>query len=103
MKNSHTPLTESMFLILASLIQPLHGYGIMQEIEKMSHGRVRMGPGTLYGGLNTLLGKKLIKKLPSVSTGRKKMYRITDTGRTVLQNEYARLKQLVTIYENATT
>ena len=103
MKNSHTPLTESMFLILASLIQPLHGYGIMQEIEKMSHGRVRMGPGTLYGGLNTLLGKKLIKKLPSVSTGRKKMYRITDTGRTVLQKEYARLKQLVTIYENATT
>ncbi|MDE6233212.1 MAG: PadR family transcriptional regulator, partial [Lachnospiraceae bacterium] len=42
-------LTEAVYYILLSLIQPLHGYGIMQNVEKLSKGRVRLAAGTLYG------------------------------------------------------
>ena len=46
-------LTEAVFYILLSLNEPLHGYGIMQNAEKLSHGRVKLAAGTLYGAINT--------------------------------------------------
>ncbi|MEN8153464.1 MAG: helix-turn-helix transcriptional regulator [Acidobacteriota bacterium] len=101
-KKNFTPLTEATYLILLSLIEPLHGYGIMQKIESISEKRVKMGPGTLYGGLSGLLEKKMIQKLGESPRGeeRKKMYKITDSGMDVLEKEYSRLKQLVSIGEN---
>ena len=48
-------LTEAVYYILLSLLQPMHGYGIMQNTEALSEGRVRLAAGTLYGALNTLL------------------------------------------------
>ena len=50
-------LTEAVYYILLSLDQPMHGYGIMQNTEELSDGRVRLAPGTLYGALNSLLEK----------------------------------------------
>ena len=50
-------LTEGVYYILLSLLQPLHGYGIIQNVEKLSAGRVRLAAGTLYGAINTLLEK----------------------------------------------
>lgn len=101
MKNKEklTPLTESTYLILLSLVDPLHGYGIMQKIENISEGRVKMGPGTLYGGLTSLVEKKMIKRVEDFagSEERKKMYKITDPGMEILRQEYLRMKQLLVI------
>ena len=50
-------LTEAVYYILLSLLEPRHGYGIMQNAESLSNGRVKLAAGTLYGALNTLLDK----------------------------------------------
>ena len=65
-------LTESMYYILISLIEPNHGYGIMQQVEEMTNGRVVLGPGTLYGALNTLLEKRWIEIFSQDDESRKK-------------------------------
>ena len=65
-------LTESTFYILLSLVTPRHGYGIMQEVERMSEGRVRLRAGTLYGALNTLCDKRWIRQLVPEPGSRKK-------------------------------
>ncbi|SFE44540.1 PadR family transcriptional regulator [Trichococcus pasteurii] len=89
------PLTESMFYILLSLLQPNHGYGIMQQVEERTKGRVALGAGTLYGALNTLLEKKWITLHSQDDTSRKKKeYLITALGKEVLNEEIARLGEL---------
>lgn len=88
-------LTEAVYYILLSLIQPLHGYGIMQNVENLSAGRVRLAAGTLYGAINTMLEKGWIKALPGEKNSRKKEYVITDLGRKILDNEILRLKELL--------
>ena len=93
--NETLVLTESTYYILLSLHTPQHGYGIMQQAEQMSGGRVRLAAGTLYGALNTLCDKGWIIQLPVVDGSRKKEYKLTEKGRQVLQNELDRLRQLV--------
>ena len=88
-------LTEAVYYILLSLMQPLHGYGIMQNAEELSHGRVKLAAGTLYGAINTMLEKGWIMGLPGEKDSRKKEYVITENGKTVLQAELQRLKELV--------
>ncbi|MBR6472353.1 MAG: helix-turn-helix transcriptional regulator [Firmicutes bacterium] len=88
-------LTESTYYILLALYRPAHGYGIMQQVEEMSQGRVRLAPGTLYGALNALSDKGWIKPLPVEAGSRKKEYKLTDAGLKVLLNEIERLKELV--------
>lgn len=88
-------LTEAVYYILLSLMQPLHGYGIMQNAEELSHGRVKLAAGTLYGAINTMLEKGWITALPGEKNSRKKEYVITDAGREVLRGEIARLEELV--------
>ena len=90
-------LTEAVYYILISLVQPMHGYGIMQNVEKLSCGRVRLAAGTLYGALNTLLEKGWIMALDGQADSRKKEYRLTEDGKRVVQDEIARLQEL---YEN---
>ena len=58
-----TALTEAVFYILLSLDRPLHGYGIMQNVEDLSGGRVRLAAGTLYGALSTLTERGWIASL----------------------------------------
>ena len=88
-------LTESTYYILLSLTQPQHGYGIMQQTEAMSKGRVRLAAGTLYGALNNLCEKGWIIQLPCDDGSRRKEYRLTERGKKVLQNEVSRLRELV--------
>ncbi len=88
-------LTESTYYILLSLYQPRHGYGIMQQAEQLSGGRVRLAAGTLYGALGALCEKGWIIPVLSQEDSRKKEYRLTDRGLSVLKNELARLRQLV--------
>ena len=87
-------LTESTYYILLSLLKPQHGYGIMLMTEKMSHGRIRLAAGTLYGALNALCDKGWIIQLPVEDGSRKKEYKLTDAGRTILVREVARLREL---------
>lgn len=88
-------LTEAVYYILLSLLTPRHGYGIMQNAEALSGGRVKLAAGTLYGAINSLLEKGWIMALPGEKDSRKKEYLITEAGKTVLEAELQRLKELV--------
>ena len=88
-------LTESTYYILLALYRPAHGYGIMQQVEEMSGGRVRLAPGTLYGALTALTGKGWIVQLPVEEGSRKKEYKLTDRGLDALLKEIERLRELV--------
>jgi DNA-binding PadR family transcriptional regulator len=88
-------LTEAVFYILLSLQKPLHGYGIIQNVGELSHGRVKLAAGTLYGALNSLVEKGWIDALPENPESRKKEYVITPSGLNVLKEELARLSELV--------
>lgn len=87
-------LTEATYYILLSLYSPQHGYGIMQQTDEMSHGRVRLAAGTLYGALTTLCDKGWIIQLPVLDGSRKKEYKLTERGVQVLRQEVERLKEL---------
>ena len=88
-------LTEAVYYILLSLNEPLHGYGIMQNVEQLSNGRVKLAAGTLYGAINTLLEKGWIISLPGEKDSRKKEYQITDQGKQTLETEITRLRELI--------
>ena len=91
----NTALTEAVYYILLSLMEPLHGYGIMQNVEQLSRGRLRLAAATLYGAISSMLEKGWITALDGAADSRKKEYVITERGREVLRAEYARLKELV--------
>ena len=93
--NENLALTEAVYYILLSLYTPQHGYGIMQQAEEMSGGRIKLAAGTLYGALTSLCEKKWIIPLPVEKGSRKKEYQITEKGKEVLKNELQRLKELV--------
>lgn len=88
-------LTEAVYYILLSLMTPRHGYGIMQNAESLSGGRVKLAAGTLYGAINSLLEKGWILALPGEKDSRKKEYVISEDGKTVLKAEIQRLQELV--------
>ncbi|MFD1452722.1 PadR family transcriptional regulator [Oceanobacillus sojae] len=95
MQNEQIALTEAIYYTLLSLYEPLHGYGIMQKVEKMSEGRVTLAAGTLYGALNNLLKKGWIEALPKSVNNRKKEYLITTQGKEVVEMELLRLQELI--------
>lgn len=88
-------ITEAVYYILLSLTQPMHGYGIMQNAQELSGGRVQLAAGTLYGALNTLLERGWITSLTAERDSRKKEYVITAAGREALEAELMRLRELV--------
>ena len=92
--NNDLALTEATYYILLSLVEPRHGYGIMQQAEALSHGRVHLAAGTLYGALNTLCDKGWIIQLPVDDGSRRKEYRLTQNGLRILVNEVHRLREL---------
>lgn len=87
-------LTEATYYILLALCKQQHGYGIMQTVEALSDGRVRLRAGTLYGALTNLTEKGWIRLMPVEDGSRKKEYLITQTGVAVLKSEINRLKEL---------
>lgn len=92
-------LTEAVYYILLSLYQPMHGYGIMQRVAELSEDRVKLGAGTLYGAVNTLLEKRWIKNYINEEekkvSNRKKEYVITDLGKEIVKQEIDRLEELI--------
>ncbi|HWT46367.1 MAG TPA: helix-turn-helix transcriptional regulator [Vicinamibacterales bacterium] len=95
------PLTPAIAHILLALADgDRHGYGIMQEIERLTSGSVRMGPGTLYGTIKRMLASGLAEEAderpdPALDDERRRYYRMTALGRAVLQAETARMATLV--------
>ena len=88
-------LTEAVYYILLSLLSPRHGYGIMQNTEILSAGRVKLAAGTLYGAINSLLEKGWITAISEEKDSRKKEYVITEDGKHVLMAELTRLQELL--------
>ena len=88
-------LTEAVYYILLSLYSPMHGYGIMQNVRKLSNERVNLGAGTLYGAINTLLEKNWITPLAGEKDSRKKEYLITNLGKEIVRSEILRLEELI--------
>ncbi len=82
-------LTEPMYYILLTLTEECCGVDIMEKVKEISHGRVLVGPGTLYAMLAKFEENGIIRL--TVSEGRRKSYIITETGREMLQREYDRL------------
>ena len=96
------PLTEVTFLILLSLAQESrHGYAIMQEVSDLTNGRISLMTGTLYGALRRLLEQGWIERVEEENpedTGRtRKVYRLSDLGRKILNTEISRLEELVEV------
>lgn len=90
-----SPLTETTYYILLSLVEPLHGYGIMQKVMKLSKDRIRLAPGTLYGALSNLVDLRLIiPKESQDSNPRRKIYHITKLGKELLKLEINRLEEM---------
>jgi DNA-binding PadR family transcriptional regulator len=91
-----TTLTEAWYYILLAVRTPNHGYGIIQEVSEITRGRVTLGPGTLYGAINSMLTKGWVRLYSEDKASRKKKeYVITETGREVFQQEVARLRELL--------
>ena len=86
-------LTEPMYYILLALTEECCGVDIMEKVKVISHGRVLVGPGTLYAMLAKFEENGVIRL--TASEGRRKSYVITDTGREMLKKEYERLKIMV--------
>ena len=95
------PLTPAnVHILLALADRDRHGYGIMQEVARLTDDAVRMGPGTLYGTIKRLLAARLIEEAderpdPELDDERRRYYRITPLGQRALKHETARVATLV--------
>lgn len=95
MPANEAPLTEAFFYILLALRKPNHGYGIVQEVDELTKGRVSLGAGTLYGALQTLEKRNWIRIYSEDDSSRKKKeYIITEEGLKAYGKELARLNEL---------
>ena len=90
------PLSEPVLLVLLSLTeQPRHGYAILQDVEQISCGRVKLSTGTLYGALSRLLKEEWIERFEEIEASRdRRAYRLTSRGWRNLQAEVDRMRQL---------
>ena len=88
----YVPMTETGFYILLCLQEPNHGYGIVQTVEELTNGEIRLTPGTMYGSLSKMEKDGLIVFVRAEE--KRKLYCITDLGREVLDLELRRIKRL---------
>ena len=98
-RHSDEPVTETVFLILSSIsVEPRHGYAIMQDVEGITNGRVRLSTGTLYGALRRLLDAGLIRRFREHAPSRdRQAYELTTAGRQLVVAEVDRMKTLTRI------
>ncbi|HEU5436652.1 MAG TPA: PadR family transcriptional regulator [Telluria sp.] len=87
------PLSEATYYVLVALDEPLHGYAVMQKVEKISEGSVTIGAGTLYGVFTALEKQGLIVK--EREEERRKIYALTAQGRALLREQVRRLAIMV--------
>lgn len=93
LKKEYLPMTETAYYILLSLNEQRHGYGIMQHVEKITNGRIKLGAGTMYGTLSKMEKDTLIS--PVAEQDRRKIYKLNNRGSRLLELEIARLEELL--------
>ncbi len=86
----YLPLSEATYYIMLTLVEPLHGYGVMQKVQEISQGTVTIGPGTLYGAFSTLEKEKLIIMVREEE--RRKCYTLTEKGQQILAEQIRRME-----------
>jgi DNA-binding PadR family transcriptional regulator len=99
-KRKLDPLPSAAFQILLALAgEDLHGYAIMRQVEEQSGGRVRLGPGTLYSSIQTLLEEGLIEEVDGAGSAdeRRRCYRLSTSGRKVARSEADRMADLLRV------
>ena len=94
-KKVYVPMTETAFYILLCLREPNHGYGIVQTVEKLTDGAIRLAPGTMYGSLSKMEKDGVIRFVREED--KRKIYNITDLGEEVLALEIKRIERLYKI------
>ena len=102
-KRKLDPLPSAAFHILLALVDDdRHGYGIMRQVAEQTDGRMRLGPGTLYSSIRTLLEEKLIEEVDlredsELGRERRRYYRLTSAGRKLARVEAERLADLLRV------
>ena len=91
----YVPMTETAFYILLCLQKPNHGYGVVQKVEKLTGGTIKLAPGTMYGSLSKMEKDKVIKFIKEED--KRKIYQITELGSQVLELELQRITRLYKI------
>lgn len=99
-RDKHLPLTETVYYILLAVVEPAHGYLIMQKVEELSGGQVRMAAGTLYGAIENLVKLNFIQPVASEDK-RRKVYAITSRGLDILRLDLERMKHMIDVTNRA--
>jgi DNA-binding PadR family transcriptional regulator len=100
---AYQPLTPAVYHILLALADgEKHGYAIMKDVENQTGGKLKMGPGTLYGSIKRMLTASLIEAAserpdPALEDERRRYYRLTGLGQRVVGVESERLAQAVAV------
>ena len=88
----YAPMSETAFYILLCLKEPNHGYGIVQKVENMTDGEVKLAPGTMYGSLSKMEKDGVIRFIREEN--KRKIYELTELGEEVLSLELRRIERL---------
>ena len=99
-KKVYVPMTETAFYILLCLREPNHGYGIVQTVEGLTEGAIRLAPGTMYGSLSKMEKDGVIRFIREED--KRKIYQITNLGEEVLALEIKRIERLYKIAKGET-
>ena len=91
-KKVYVPMTETGFYILLCLQNEMHGYGIVQKVNELTHGDILISPGTMYGSLGKMEKDGLIQFVKEQD--KRKTYIITELGKEVLNLEVKRIRRL---------
>ena len=97
------PLTPAVFHVLLALADgERHGYAIMQEVAESTSGRLKMGPGTLYGTIKRLLEARMIEESddrpdPHLDDERRRYYRLTGLGQRAVRREALRYVEMAAL------
>jgi len=108
MDSANAPLTPAVLHILLALsTQERHGYGVMKQVEADSHGKVKMGPGTLYGSIARMIEAGLIRESdkktdPTMDDERRVYYKLTGLGQEALAAELDRYREVVAVARRKT-
>lgn len=92
LKKSYLPMSESAFYILLSLREPRHGYGVILHVKELTGDRIVLGAGTIYGTLTKFEKDNIIES--AGEEDRRKLYKLTELGQCLLNEEYARITEL---------
>jgi len=92
------PLTHLTYHVLLALAgKPLHGYGMIVEIEERTAGAMQVEAGTLYAAIKRMVADGFIEPLAGNGGGRRRDYQLTTLGTELLSAESARLERLLEV------